>query len=373
MIVVGKAGLKQGKIQPCGRSLTSTKIFELYTKHIIKKETMKNIKVALIGAGYIADYHARGLQKLENVEIAAVAALPLPSAQAFADKYGIKISTDDALSLTKHDDLDAAIIGTPNKFHAPYAIAFMESGKDVFLEKPMAMNVPEGEEVKKCSKKNNRIVMVGHMWRFDTEVNFIKDVVNSGQLGKIFKTKGYGIHENWGPAGWFTEKKLAGGGALADMGVHALDTVRYILGEPQPKEVYAKINTYFGDYDVDDSGIIMITWDNGANSIIESGWWHPHMDGPEAGTQLFGTKGYGRLFPTELKIKLAGIPGEFKPPLPEKTEHCDQMIYDGQMAHFVKCLRTRQTPNPGIEEGMNVLKIVDAAYKSAETGQVVKL
>ena len=157
------------------------------------------------------------------------------------------------------------------------------------------------------------------------------------------------------------------------MGVHALDTVRYILGEPQPKEIYAKINTYFGDYDVDDSGIIMITWDNGASSIIESGWWHPHMDGPEAATQLFGTKGYGSLFPTELKIKVADIPGEFKPPFAEKADHCDQVIYDRQMAHFVECIRTRQVPNPGIEEGMNVLKIVDAAYKSAESGDVVKL
>ncbi len=334
---------------------------------------MKKIKIALIGAGYIADYHARGLKRLENVEMVSVAALPLQSAEAFASKYNINGATDNALSLVDRDDIDAVIIGTPNKFHAPYAIAFMEKGKDVFLEKPMAMNVPEGEEVIRCSEKNDRIVMVGHMWRFDTEVNFIRDVVNSGQLGTIIKTKGYGIHENWGPAGWFTQKELAGGGALADMGVHALDTIRYILGEPRPKEVYAKIGTYYGDYDVDDTGIIMITWDNGATSIIESGWWHPHMDGPEAGTQLFGTKGYGSLFPTELKIKVGKFPGEFKPPMPEKIEHCDQVIYDRQMEHFVACIRTRQVPNPGIEEGMNVLKIVDAAYESSLAGKVVKL
>jgi len=334
---------------------------------------MNKIRIALIGAGYIADYHARGLQKLKNVEMVAVAALPLPSAEAFADKYNIQNATDDTFTLVDRDDIDAVVIGTPNKFHAPYAIAFMEKGKDVFLEKPMAMNVSEGEDVTSYAKKNDRLVMVGHMWRFDEEVNFIKNVVDSGELGRIIKTKGYGIHENWGPEGWFTQKDLAGGGALADMGVHALDTVRYILGEPQPREVYAKIGTYFGDYDVDDSGIIMITWDNDATSIIESGWWQPHMDGPEAGTQVFGTKGYGNLFPTELKLKVSGVPGTFKPPTPEKTEHCDQSIYDKQMAHFIDCVRNRQIPNPGIREGMEVLKIVDAAYESAETGEVVKL
>jgi predicted dehydrogenase len=215
--------------------------------------------------------------------------------------------------------------------------------------------------------------MVGHMWRFDSEVNFIKEVVNEGRLGKIIKTKGYGIHENWGPDGWFTQKELAGGGALADMGVHALDTVRYILNEPEAKEVYAKIGTYFGKYDVDDSGIIMITWDSGATSIIESGWWQPHMDGPEASTQIFGTEGYGNLFPTELKLKIADVAGEFKAPMPEKSEHCDQTIYDRQMVHFIECIRDRKTPHPGVREGMAVLKIVEAAYKSSETGDVVRM
>ena len=81
---------------------------------------------------------------------------------------------------------------------------------------------------------------LGHMWRFDTEVNYLKKAVESGRLGRIIKTKGYGIHENWGPSGWFTQKDLAGGGALADMGVHAIDTVRYILGDPKPQTVYAE-------------------------------------------------------------------------------------------------------------------------------------
>jgi predicted dehydrogenase len=313
------------------------------------------------------------LQKLENVSIESVAALPLKTAQMFAEKYGIAQATDKSFSLADNMDIDAVVIATPNQFHAPYAMAFLEKGKDVFLEKPMALNVKEGEKVSLTAKKNKRLVMVGHMWRFDTEVNFIRKVVADKRLGKIFKTKGYGIHENWGPGGWFVQKKLAGGGALADMGVHAIDTVRYLLGEPQPKEVYAKIDTYFGDYDVDDSGIVVITWDNNCTSIIESGWWHPHMDGPEAGTRLFGTKGYASLFPTQLKFKVGEFPGEFTAPMPARVEHCDQLIYDRQMAHFITSVRKRKEPKPGIEEGMIVLKIVDAAYESAQSKMAVNL
>ncbi len=336
---------------------------------------MKKIKIALIGAGYIADYHARGLQLLDNVEITTVVGLPIESAKVFADKYNIKNVTTDYKKLLNSNEVDAVIIGTPNKFHAPFAIDFLENGKDVFLEKPMAMNPTEGEKVKKVAEENNQLVMVGHMWRFDDETNFIKDLVSSGKIGKIIKTKGYGIHENWGPEGWFTKKEMSGGGALADMGVHAIDTVRYILGDPKPKEVYAKIGTHYGNYDVDDSGIIMITWDNGTTSIIESGWWQPHMDGPEASTQLFGTKGYASLFQTE--IKLSAKEGEMvqKIEIPKfnKTEHCDQTIYSNQMAHFISCIESRQQPSPGFIEGQVVLNIVDAAYRSSASGKVIHL
>lgn len=334
---------------------------------------MKKVNIALIGSGYIADYHARGLQMQSDVEIVSVVGLPLESAKQFANKYEIKEAVSSVEGLYKREDIDAVIIGTPNKYHAPFAIEFLKNGKDVFLEKPMAMNSEEGKKVMDAAEKNNQLVMVGHMWRFDHEVDYIKDLVSSGKIGKIIKTKGYGIHENWGPEGWFTQKELAGGGALADMGVHAIDTVRYILGDPKPREVYAKIGTHFGSYDVDDSGIVLITWDNETTSIIESGWWQPHMDGPEASTQIFGTKGYASLFPTQLKLNDKEKTEQFNLPGPNKTEHCDQTIYTRQMEYFINCIRKREKPSPGFEEGQVVLNIVDAAYKSSESGIAVKL
>ena len=335
---------------------------------------MANIKIALIGAGYIADFHARGLQSIPNVEIVAVVAKEMQEAKDFAIKYDIKETYTDIAPIINNKEIDAVIIGTPNQFHAPYAINFLKSGKDVFLEKPMGISAEEGRQINEAAKKYDQLVMVGHMWRFDIDTNYLKDYVESGKLGKVFKTKGYGVHENWGPAGWFTIKKLAGGGALADMGVHAIDTVRYIIGDPKPVKVYARISTHFGDYDVDDTGIIVITWDNGVESIIESGWWHPHMDGPEASSGIWGTKGYASLFPTFLKMTTGEDSfDKIVPELPEREDHCDQVIYTKQMEHFVDCIKTRQQPSPGLIEGQIVLDIVDAAYKSSETGEVVNL
>ncbi|MFH1719402.1 MAG: Gfo/Idh/MocA family oxidoreductase [Planctomycetota bacterium] len=314
-------------------------------------EHVKTIGIALIGSGYIAHYHARGLLEQPGVEIRALCSLDGEVAEEFAEKYGIKKVTDEIESLLGSEEIDAAIICTPNRLHAPFAVDFMEHGHDVFVEKPMALNTAEGRQMIQSAEKSQRIVMVGHMWRFDIEVNYIRELVRSGRIGNIVKTKGYGIHVNWGPDGWFTQKDMAGGGALADMGVHAIDTVRYILGDLRPMEVYAKIGTYYGNYDVDDTGVVIITWETGTVSIVESGWWHPHADGPEASTQLFGTKGYASLFPTGYKLKAGEKLEEHTFEAPPRQEHCDQVVYTRQMQHFIECVRTRKEPAAGVRQG----------------------
>ena len=334
---------------------------------------MKKVKAAIIGTGYIADYHVRGLLAQPEVEITAVAAATRASVERFAKKYNIKgVLTTDVQALAAAEDIDVAVISTPNKFHAPYALAFLEQGKDVFLEKPMAMNVAECRAIAGRAAEKDRIVMTGHMWRFDEEVNALRRQVEAGRLGDIVRTKGYGIHVNWGPEGWFTRRELAGGGALIDMGVHAIDTVRYLLGDPAPVRVYAEISTRYGTYDVDDTAVVVITWDNGTVSVVESGWWHPHADGPEAATRLFGTRGYGSVFPTFVR-DMEGKEQDITPSGLTKTEHCDQSIYTRQMEYLVNCIRGREQPSPGPEEGITVMKIVEAAYISSRERLVVKI
>jgi len=338
-----------------------------------KGNYMEKIGIALIGSGYIAHYHARGLRELPGIKLRALCSLDGGAAEDFAKQYGIEEVTDRIDGLLERKDIQAVIISTPNQFHAPYAIEFMKNGKDVFVEKPMAVSAQQGAEMIECSRLTGRILMVGHMWRFDTEVNYIRELVQSGKLGEIFKTKGHGVHVNWGPGGWFVDKALAGGGSLVDMGVHAIDTVRYLLGDPRPAEVYAKVGTRFGDYNVDDTSVVMITWNTGTVSIIESGWWHPHADAPEAGTQIFGTLGYASLFPTGYKLKAGEDMIETVPEMPERKEHCDQVMYTRQMKHFIECIRTRSEPAASMMHGLAALKIMDAAYESARTGEVVRL
>jgi predicted dehydrogenase len=230
-----------------------------------------------------------------------------------------------------------------------------------------------------ASERSGALLMVAHCWRFHEEVQWLREQVGAGRIGPVVRTKGYGVHVNWGPSGWFTQKRYAGGGALADMGIHAIDTARFLLGDPRPASVYARLGTYYGDYDVDDTGLVVVDWDNGVSSYVESGWWQPHADAPEAGTQVYGREGLAQLFPTRLRLPrgpaICGVGGEWNTvdpgfPFP-RPEHCPQAMYDAQMAYFVDCVRTGRTPVPGGAEGLVNMRIVDAAYASARSGQVV--
>ncbi len=327
------------------------------------------VRLAFTGAGYIANIHAQAARTQPDVELVAVVEKFTEKSQAFARKFGLKCCYTSVEDLLEAGGVDALVIGTPNFLHAPQAIAALEAGVHVLVEKPMAMNTVEAAQMLAASQKSGALLMVAHCWRFDEEVLWLKK--ESTGLGRIIRTKGYGVHVNWGPSGWFIQKELAGGGALADMGIHAIDTARFLLGDPQPVSVYARIGTYYKNFDVDDTGVILVQWEGGAVSYIESGWWQPHADGPEACTQLYGVKGFGQLFPTSIQDE-GGRRKEAGTPFP-RPEHCPQAMYDAQMAYFLKCIRTGRTPVPGGEEGWTNMKIVEAAYKSARSGRVEKV
>ena len=312
------------------------------------------MRVALFGCGWIQDFHARGVQACGH-EVVAVANHREESALAFAQRHGISRVTTDWEGLARDPDIDAAVVATPNALHAPQAIALLEAGKHVLVEKPMATSVAECDAMIEAAARGGASLMVAHCWRFHPDVQRMRERIATGALGEIVKTRGYGVHAGWGPTGWFADKALAGGGALPDMGVHAIDTVRYLLGDPDPGRVCAVIGTRYGTYDVDDDGIVLISWSQGTNSIVESGWWHPHKEGLEAETEVYGTKGYARIFPREEPS--------------EDYEHCTQPMYTSQMAEFLGAIVAGRQPRPDGVDGRVVLEVVERAYASAEAAR----
>lgn len=330
------------------------------------------MKIAFAGTGGINKVHAQAAQTLGLELVAAVNHKPESMAE-FGERFGITRQYETVEALLKDGNVDALVVSTPNYLHAEQSIAAFNAGVHVMVEKPMAMNAQEAEQMCEAAEKSGALLMVAHCWRFHPEVQWLKE--QSTKLGKIIRTKAYSVHVHWGPSGWFAQKLFAGGGAMADMGVHALDTTRFLLGDPQPVSVYAKIGTYYNNYDVDDTGIIIVEWDNGTTSYIETGWWQPHSDSPEAGAQLYGLKGFGSVFPTRLELpneeeqKIDVIESGFAP----QKSHQPQSLYDDQLKYFVQCIEKNQTPVPGGLEGWTNMKVVDAAYESSRTGKVIKI
>jgi predicted dehydrogenase len=217
----------------------------------------------------------------------------------------------------------------------------------------MATSVAECDRMIDAAGASGAHLMVAHCWRFRDEVIAMRDRIAAGGFGTVVKTRGYGVHAGWGPSGWFTDPALAGGGALVDMGVHAIDTARFLLGDPDPVRVCAAVGTRYADgrYAVDDDGILLISWSNGTNSVVESGWWQPHLGGLEADTEVYGTKGYDRIWPPQEPA--------------EGVEHCTQPMYTAQVHEFLSAIGAGRPPRPNGEDGRIVMRIVEGAYASA--------
>jgi predicted dehydrogenase len=305
--------------------------------------------VALFGCGWIQDFHARAVRELGG-EIAVVANHREATAHAFAERHSIDSVTTDWASVADDAEVDAVVISTPNALHAPQSVAMLTAGKHVLVEKPMATSVEACDAMIEASRSASAALMVAHCWRFHPEVLSMRERIAAGEFGDVVKTRGYGVHAGWGPTGWFTDPALAGGGALVDMGVHAIDTARFLLGDPEPARVCAVVGTRYGAYGVDDDAILLISWAQGTNSVVESGWWHPHKEGLEAETEVYGTAGYARIFPREEPS--------------EDYEHCTQPMYTAQMREFFDAVTEGRPPRPSGDDGRVVMRIVQDAYAS---------
>jgi predicted dehydrogenase len=309
------------------------------------------MRIALFGSGWIMDYHARAVLEHPRGELVAAANWRPQSLAALAERHGIPRTTTDWRELAGDPAVDAVVIGTPNALHAPQAIACLEAGKHVLVEKPMARSLEEAEAMNAAAGRSAASLMIAHCWRFHPDVQALRGRIERGELGRVVKTRGYGVHAGSGPEGWFVDRELAGGGALVDMGVHAIDTARYLLGDPKPERVCAAIGTRYRELEVDDDGILLITWSDGTNSIVESGWWQPHLAGLEADTEVYGTGGYARVW-------------DFTEG-PEGYDHCAQPMYSAQMAEFIDAVEAGRRPRPDGDDGAIVMSVVDQAYRSA--------
>ena len=341
---------------------------------------MDKVNIGVLGTGIIMrGSHLPALQDQPHAEVVAAANLHPESLRRLAEDFHIPTTYTDFAEMAADPNVDAVVVGLPNYLHAPVTIQMLEAGKHVLCEKPMAMSVAEGQKMVEASQRAGRKLMIGHMWRFDRETRWLRNVVAGGELGEIFKVKHHAvvIDEFFGEdpptKSWFTNREFAGGGALTDLGIHSFDTLRFVLGEARPTKVLARTGTYFKTIELEDTATVMLEFEGGITALVEAGWYNLYADQKQGYTQVFGSKGYARAVPSELRKYVEGEWSVVRPKMPVREQQEPVATFRAQMDHFLDCILHDKQPIPGGNEGLWAMRILEAAYRSAETSDAVAI
>ncbi|MBM7565847.1 Gfo/Idh/MocA family protein [Paenibacillus sacheonensis] len=348
---------------------------------------MKTIKVGVVGIGAIAHiFHLPNYKNHPQVELAAVADIDFGRAQQAAEQWGA-VAYESAEAMFREAGLDAVSICTFNKSHAELAIAALETGLDVLVEKPMTATAEEAARLVETAERTGRILMVGMSSRYRHDVRALKGIAESGELGDIYFAKARIIRRRGVPKGWFTSKELSGGGPMMDIGVHALDAAWWLMGMPDPDNVLGKlfhriapyetkVNGFYEAasvdnkteeiYDVEDFGTAYITFANGAALTVEASWAANGAQDDAMKIELYGTKGGASLDPLFLFKESNLVPVESS----LKVESND--YYKEEIDHFIQCVIHREQPVSDARQGLTIMRILDAIRVSSETNGAAK-
>lgn len=348
---------------------------------------MKKVKVGIIGTGGISTCHMDGYLGDERCEVSAVCDINEARVKDYAAKYGVPRFYTDYQEMLDSEDLDAVSVCTPNNIHAPASIAALKSGKHVLCEKPMAMNTAEALKMEAEAKKSNKLLMIGLVRRYGNDASILRDFIQNGYLGDIYYARATYLRRNGCPGGWFSDKEMSGGGPLIDLGVHIIDLVRYLMDGPKAVSVsgitFNKLKNRPGiknpkgyvsvdpgnKFTVEDMAVALVKFDNGAALNVETSF-SLNLEKDVSGIELFGTKAGARLNP-ELTLfsEQNGYLVNVQPAMSTKLSF--DGLFENEIKHFIDCIVNGEKCKSPAEAGVEAMRIIDAIYKSSETGREV--
>lgn len=342
------------------------------------------VRVGFIGTGGIATRQAKRLAQLEDVEIVAGADVSEENLKEFAEKYEVPNTYADYNEMLQLGELDAVSVCTPNYMHKDPTVAALKAGKHVMVEKPMAMNAEEAQAMVDAGEESEGELTMGFQYRLGPSAQAIKRLVDEGRLGKVLFARCQALRRRGIPSwGVFGQKELQGGGPLIDLGVHIMECAHFLMGEPKPTAASAQMFTYVGNrppevmcpwgpwdwetYTVEDLAIGLIRFENGAVMSVEASF-AAHLDKDVFNVQLMGEKGGCLLDPPTVYTDEAGLMVNIEPAFAGHWQAMDHKIDDW----IARIRGEKETQCPAIA-GLNIQKMLDALYASAEAGKEVAI
>jgi predicted dehydrogenase len=348
---------------------------------------MKPLHVGLIGSGFISSIHCEALRSVPYTEILAVTSATETHAKAFAERHGIPHWFTDFRKMYEMPNLDVVVLGLPNDLHCEATVLAAAADKHIICEKPLCLNLAEADLMIDACRRAKVKLMYAEELCFTPKYVRLKQLIDEGALGTIHLVKQAEKHD--GPhAAWFWDSKRSGGGVTMDMGCHAVEFFRWLLGGPNGgkasiKSVYADMGTYVhGDKtNGDDCSNLIFKLEGDVTAIAEESWSKP--GGMDDRAEVYGNegvayadllrgnaihayskKGYG------YAVEKAGATQGWTFPIYEEAWNYG---FPQEMAHFLDCIRNDKRPLCTGDDGKAVLEAVFAAYTSAGQGRRIDL
>ena len=345
-----------------------------YVLSVMTRSSSDKIRYGIIGFGGFAERAiAPAIRASRNSELVAIQKRSLKAARQKADEYHISNAFNSVEQLVRCPDVDAVFIVSANARHCPETVAAARAGKHVIVEKPMALNVTEAKKMIDVCRKNGVKLMVGHMIRFSPLALRIKEIIRSGSIGDVTFVKTEFIYDgSKSQRRWLYNRLLAGGGPLFDIGVHCLDTLRFVL---EDEVVSVKSHLYPTPTNVrtESTANVALKFSRG---VLASIYCSYDTSIRRSTIEVIGTN--GSLSATQFTLGERSIPliqtsgkdgldGEIRTELINVPN-----LYVEEINHFSSSILNKTRPLIPGEVGLENQKILDAALKGDSTSRTVR-
>ena len=322
------------------------------------------VRVGIIGAGAIAESHLISASQIKDIQLISIADIAEEKVKVFASKYCMKAYTDYKQMLEK-ESLDIVIINLPHFLHKRAVIDCAENGCHILLEKPMALNEQECNEIIRVCERQNVKLMVGHIQHFFPANIKIKEIVESGKLGKLLMITNVRYGDYFIPTrpDWFLHYNTAGGGILMNLGAHSIDIVQFISGS-RVKSVRAVVGKFAEGIEVEGNAQVFLTLDSGVTaSITLSGY----KTVPRNETELVFTGGMIKVTSADT-VFLINNEGRYEEIMMEKGDP-----FGLQISELIRSIAENSAPSITGEYGRSIIRAIKAAYTSSDNAIEVVL
>ncbi len=342
---------------------------------------MKKYGFGIIGCGVIADFHANAILELSaDAVLIGVCDVVYDAAEKFARRHGTKAFRNEA-ELLACEDIDIVCICTPSGYHHTSVVAAAKAGKNIICEKPLAINKEQLDEVERVCNERGVTVSVISQNRFSHSVEMAKKALNEGLLGRLvcadIYMKYHRSQEYYDSGSWRGTKRIDGGGALMNQGIHGVDLLLYLAGDI--KCVKAVSKTLVRNIEVEDTLAAVVEYESGATGVIRA--TTSVYPGYPRRLELNGDKGSialeeASIVRWDIKDNAINEDVVVQPALAGGYSTPTAISTDGhirQIADMIYALRNGRQPLSGIADGRKAVDVILAIYRSAEEDRTVYL